>query len=64
MPYVPLGIPGLNVSECYMVLTTHFSCWKQLVIPSGKDGTILPARVDIYNTVFGSSCPLLELPMH
>ena len=31
------------------------------VVPSGQDGSILPARVANHSTGFDSSCPLAEL---
>ena len=42
----------------------NFSCWLGLdtaVVPSGQDGSILPARVANHIVRFGSSCPLAEL---
>ena len=33
----------------------------QREIPSGQDGSILPARVSNHSARFGSSCPLAEL---
>ena len=39
----------------------NFSCGIQRVVPSGQDGSILPARVANHSTRFGSSCPLAEL---
>ena len=33
----------------------------QRVVPSGQDGSILPARVVNHIVRFGSSCPLAEL---
>ena len=39
----------------------NFSCGKQRVVPSGQDGSILPARVANHIARFGSSCPLAEL---
>ena len=38
-----------------------FSCRVQRVVPSGQDGSILPARVANQVARFGSSCPLAEL---
>ena len=37
-----------------------FSCGIQRVVPSGQDGSILPARVANHIARFGSSCPLAE----
>ena len=37
------------------------SCGTRRVIPSGQDGSILPARVANHSTGFDSSCPLAEL---
>ena len=39
----------------------NFSCGRQRVVPSGQDGSILPARVANHIARFGSSCPLAEL---
>ena len=39
----------------------NFSCGIQQVVPSGQDGSILPARVANHIARFGSSCPLAEL---
>ena len=39
----------------------NFSCGTRRVVPSGQDGTILPARVANHSAGFGSSCPLAEL---
>ena len=38
-----------------------FACGIQRVVPSGQDGSILPARVTNHSARFGSSCPLAEL---
>ena len=38
-----------------------FACGMQRVVPSGQDGSILPARVANHSARFGSSCPLAEL---
>jgi len=35
----------------------NFSCGIQQVVPSGQDGSILPARVANHSVRFGSSCP-------
>ena len=39
----------------------NFACGIQRVVPSGQDGSILPARVANHSARFGSSCPLAEL---
>ena len=39
----------------------NFACGTQRVVPSGQDGSILPARVANQSAQFGSSCPLAEL---
>ena len=39
----------------------NFSCGIRRVIPSGQDGSILPARVANHSAGFDSSCPLAEL---
>ena len=39
----------------------NFACRIQRVVPSGQDGSILPARVANHSARFGSSCPLAEL---
>ena len=39
----------------------NFACGTQRVVPSGQDGSILPARVANHSARFGSSCPLAEL---
>ena len=39
----------------------NFSCGIQRVVPSGQDGSILPARVANHSARFGSYCPLAEL---
>ena len=39
----------------------NFACGIRRVVPSGKDGSILPARVANHNARFGSSYPLAEL---
>ena len=36
----------------------NFACGTQRVVPSGKDGYILPARVVNHSARFESSCPL------
>ena len=38
----------------------NFACGIQRVVPSGQDGSILPARVANHSARFGSSCPLAE----
>ena len=37
----------------------NFTCGIQRVVPSGQDGSILPARVTNHSARFGSSCPLV-----
>ena len=39
----------------------NFAFGMQRVVPSGQDGSILPARVANHSARFGSSCPLTEL---
>ena len=39
----------------------NFACGIQRVVPSGQDGSILPARVANHSVRFGSSCLLAEL---
>ena len=39
----------------------NFACGIKRVVPSGEDGSILPARVANHSARFGSSCPLAEL---
>ena len=39
----------------------NFLCWIQRVVPSGQDGSILPARVANHIARFGSPSPLVEL---
>ena len=39
----------------------NFSCGIQREVPSGQDGSILPARVANHSARFGSTCPLAEL---
>ena len=39
----------------------NFACRIQRVVPSGQDGSILPAQVANHSARFGSSCPLAEL---
>ena len=39
----------------------NFAYGIQRVVPSGQDGSILPARVANHSARFGSSCPLAEL---
>ena len=39
----------------------NFACGRQRVVPSGQDGSILPARVANHSARFASSCPLAEL---
>ena len=39
----------------------NFACGMQRVVPSGQDGSILPARVANHSARFGLSCPLTEL---
>jgi len=41
----------------------NFSFGIQRVVPSGQDGSILPARVANHTARFGSSCPLEELAL-
>ena len=38
----------------------NFACGIQRVVPSGQDGSNLPARVANHSARFGSSCPLAE----
>ena len=38
----------------------NFACGIQRVVPSGQDGSILPARVANHSARFESSCPLAE----
>ena len=42
-------------------LLGNFACGIQWVVPSGQDGSILPAQVANHSVRFGSSCPLAEL---
>ena len=42
----------------------NFACGIQRVVPSGQDGSILPARVANHSARFGSSCPLVELAIY
>ena len=39
----------------------NFARGMKRVVPSGQDGSILPARVANHSARFGSSCPLTEL---
>ena len=39
----------------------NWACGIQRVVPSGQDGSILPARVANHSARFGSSCPLAKL---
>ena len=39
----------------------NLSCGTMRVVPSGQDGSILPARVANHSAGFESSCPLAEL---
>ena len=39
----------------------HFPCGTKRVVPSGQDGSLLPARVANHSAGFDSSCPLAEL---
>ena len=39
----------------------NFSCGTKRVVPSGQDGSILPARVANHSAGFDLSCPLAEL---
>ena len=39
----------------------NFACGTQQVVPSGQDGSILPARVANHSVRFGSSCSITEL---
>ena len=41
----------------------NFACGIQRVVPSGQDGSILPARVANHSARFRSSCPVTELPI-
>ena len=41
----------------------NFACGIQRVVPSGQDGSILPARVANHSARFRSSCLLTELPI-
>ena len=43
------------------ILLDLLACGIQRVVPSGEDGSILPARVANHSARFGSSCPLTEL---
>jgi len=42
----------------------NFPCGIQRVVPSGQDGSILPARIANHSARFGSSCPLAELAIY
>ena len=39
----------------------NFSCGTRRVVPSGQDGSILPARVASHSAGFDSCCPLTEV---
>ena len=39
----------------------NFSCGTRRVVPSGQEGSILPARVANHSAGFDPSCPLAEL---
>ena len=39
----------------------NFACGIQRVVPSGQDGSVLPARVANHSARFGSSCTLAKL---
>ena len=39
----------------------NFSCGTRRVVPSGRDSSILPARIANHSTGFNLSCPLAEL---
>ena len=39
----------------------NFACGIQRVVPSGQDGSILPAWVADHSARFGLSCPLAKL---
>ena len=50
-----------SIKDLFYGFRGNFSCEIQRVVPSGKDGSILPARVANLIARFGSSCPLAEL---
>ena len=39
----------------------NFSCGTRWIVPSGKDSSILHARVANHSAGFDSSCPFMEL---
>ena len=50
-----------SIKDLLFGFRDNFACGMQRVVPSGQDGSILPARVANHSARFGSSCPLAEL---
>ena len=50
-----------SIKDLLYDLRGNFACGTQRVVPSGQDGSILPAQVANHSARFGSSCPLTEL---
>ena len=50
-----------SIKDLLHGLSGNFACRIQRVVPSGQDGSILPAQVANHSVRFGSACPLAEL---
>ena len=51
----------LSIKDLLYGFWGSFACGIQRVVPSGQDGSILPARVANHSARFRPSCPLAEL---
>ena len=50
-----------SVKDLLCGFRESFSCGTRRVVPSGQDGSILPARAANHSAGFDSSCPLTKL---
>ena len=55
--------PAILTEQTWSKDWWNFACGIQWVVPSGQDGSILPARVANHSTWFDSSCPLAEIAL-
>ena len=59
--------PAILTEQTWSIKDLLYGFWRNFsrgilrVVPSGQDGSILPARVANHSARFGSSCPLTEL---
>ena len=52
-----------SIKDLWYGFRGNFACGIQRVVPRGRDGSILPARVVNHSARFRSSCPFTELPI-